>query len=517
MEGITRRRALVRAASTGVTVGTYALLRPAAAAADPRPSRGFPVDVYCGSVLGPSGIADFLGSGDGIAYRRTAADPAVHAWRRLGFRWMQTGNVEWDTFTPWIKTSRDAGGGLLLDFTRWDRRLTDIRDLFHATPVVHIHGVPKVMSSKPDDRYSAAYMPRDMAEWEDFNYRIAAHTARELGMTGLVWHTHQEPDYPDQWHGTGSGDTLQTLREHIELHASAYRGIKRADPTALVGGPGTMSWSPDAKYIQGGARFGLEDWLRELARRHNEHNASGPVPLDFVSWQDYGWMGGVLSNGADAASDYLAQAGLDPALPKILTSGDGAWGSDYGDESLTPSMRASHIAWNVIREFRDPGQRRFALALYYTFYWTDRWASFDPATWRVALVSARRFYKPVRLTPMYAIFQMLRPMARGEMLHSSAELPLVAMSSRSRRGDKVIVLINNHTRRRRAAIVTLHDLPFRSSRSWLSTQHVNAVASVAGTGLEVGTWRTLPVKDGRVTVPVLLRAHGTTRLRAWPA
>jgi len=53
-----------------------------------------------------------------------------------------------------------------------------------------------------------------------------------------------------------------------------------------------------------------------------------------------------------------------------MLGGGGGWGSwsgDYIDGTLSPHRRASHIAHNIIREFKDPRRRQFASALWYFF------------------------------------------------------------------------------------------------------------------------------------------------------
>jgi len=493
---------------------------PAPTATPPaRPINPGEVTVAAGRPLGDAAqIGDFLGAGGGMEYLSTNPDdPVVQAWRSAGFRHasFETLHVEGDG--RWYEVTRDDSGALRVGFDRYDRYLASYLDNLQAEPFVYLGNMPRALSSQPDINndlgYSdySTYMPRDLQEWEQLCAAIVRHNVETFGLRGLAYGAPGEPDYPGNWLYAPGEDPATQLPNSIALYAATWRGVKSADPTARLGGPATMNWqiTPNT----GTAVFTLADWIRELAA-YNASAGSEAVGLDFIAWQDYAWSSERIHDGAEAVSRFLAESGFDPNIPKMLAgSGWGSWCSDYLDESLTPHRRASHALHNIIREFKDPRRRQFALALYYFFYELP-WFGGDGN--RIALVIVRED-GTLNLTPLYAAFQMASAMAAGnEIVECFAPEPLEAMAVRNDSAASVIITLNNHTPDPVTAPVAVWGLPFNSENVWRGAQVIDEFNSRDGSGLQEAAWDELPIANP-LNFPVTLGPYASLMLSLHPA
>lgn len=468
-------------------------------------------------------IADFLGAGGALeSALDDPKDPSVKAWTDLGFRHFYLERVGGrEERPPLIEPARSPDGKLAFDFSEFDKRVRQIVKTLKARPHVYLGHVPRALSSRPDDPSYSVYSPKSLREWSDYAAQIAGRLAGKHGLKGLYYHCLGEPDHHDSWKGSGSTDVRQLLKEHAALYAATYAGVRSADPTALVGGPATMNWQK-TKWTQE-APFELRDWIAALAR----HNAALPAErragLDFIAWQDYAWSSDRLSDGADAVSKMLAEHGFDPDTPKVLGgSGWGSWSSDYIAEELKPHQRASHLVHNIIREFKDPSQRRFRRALYYPFFFDDANLAGEPKrrydqtqVRRVSLVRFRWDEKPF-LTPLYAGFQLASAMASGKIVKTSAPEPLEAMAV-SHSDGSVIAVVNNHTNEGVSASAVFRNLPFETAKLNRAMRSIDESAADYGRGLQEAVWEVLPLKGRSVRVPLVVPAYGSIQIQLWPA
>lgn len=480
------------------------------------------VVVWSGRELGDAAaIGDFLGAGGALEFVMNAAThPVVAAWRDLGFRHVTFENLHGeDAPGRWLQVGRGADGAVTVDFDAFDRRMKQAVKNLRARPFVYVGNVPRALSSRPQDSHYAVYMPRDLREWQDFASRVARRLVEKHGLRGLYYHCLGEPDHIDSWKGSGSQDAAQRLREHVELYAATYRGVKSADPTALVGGPATMNWQ-ETRWTKD-PPFTLKDWIAELARYNARVKPAERVGLDFVSWQDYAWSSDRLSDGAEAVSAMLKENGFDPATPKVLGgSGWGSWSSDYIAEELKPHHRASHLLHSVIREFKDPRRRRFALALYYSFFFDDAniWEGPNYDLTLVRRVSLLRFRwdEKLHLTPMYAAFQMVKALAAGRVIEVSAPAPLEAMAARDDDAGTVVAALNNHTGETVQAVVVFRDLPMTTAKVTRCLQRIDETSSDYGRGLQEASCEELELKGRGVQVPATLAPHGSVLISLYP-
>jgi hypothetical protein len=97
--------------------------------------------------------------------------------------------------------------------------------------------------------------PRDMAEWEDYVFRVVTHYRDRI----RYWEVWNEP--------FGSGFFCGTPEEYAEILKAAYRAIKRADPRAVVVGG---CFYPDS-----------DEWTRRVLARGGLDN------MDVLSYHIY--------------------------------------------------------------------------------------------------------------------------------------------------------------------------------------------------------------------------------------
>ena len=479
--------------------------------------------VTCDSRMGPaSQIEDFLGAGGGFYYVSSdPANPVVKAWRWIGMKWasFETLHVE-DPAERWIVVTRDAGGKIHVDFSDYDRYVRSYLENLQAKLFVYLGGVPRPLSMHPEDKNYHIYLPRDLDEWEQFVFTVVHHNVADLGLRGLTYGCLGEPDHIDSWRGSGSGIPAQTLREHVELYAATYRGVKAADPTAKIGGPSTMSWKA-TKWTRN-PPFVLADWIRELARYNTRTGLLKMVGLDYISWQDYGWAGENLSDGADAVSQFLRENGFDPKTPKMLVgSGWGSWGSDYLDDDMRSNQRASYVAHNFLREFRDPRQRKFAQAIYYNFFFNDDWlipGDYDTEiVGRPSLVRLSKSGK-LSLSSSYAVFEMMSGMIRGDIVESATPSDnLEILATRDDLNQTIVIAVNNHSRDAAKIELNLNGVPFKSGWARCGIRRIDSHNSHDGQGLQKPTGDWFKLTNGELRFPLDIDPYGTIQIAISPA
>lgn len=146
-------------------------------------------------------------------------------------------------------------------------------------PYAQIGFMPKALSVKPEPYQHAwtprakyeeiytgwAFPPRDFAKWEELVFQWAKHCVEKYGAEEVArwyWETWNEPNIP-YWRGTRD--------EFYILHDRAIRAVRRALPTANVGGPDVAGGA--------GGKF-LGEFLT--------HCIQAGTPLDFISFHAKG-------------------------------------------------------------------------------------------------------------------------------------------------------------------------------------------------------------------------------------
>jgi xylan 1,4-beta-xylosidase len=188
-----------------------------------------------------------------------------------------------------MPTKKMNPGGPNYDWTIVDRILGTYLDA-GAKPFVEIGFMPQALSSKPEpyrhtwtpgaknEHYFAGwtYPPKEYSKWSELLYQWAKHSVEKYGKSevdGWEWEVWNEPNIA-YWHGTPE--------EYDKLYDYTADAVKRALPTAKVGGPGSTSpRSPQA------AAF-LKQFLEHCSSGKNNVTSKTGAPLDFISYHAKG-------------------------------------------------------------------------------------------------------------------------------------------------------------------------------------------------------------------------------------
>jgi xylan 1,4-beta-xylosidase len=181
--------------------------------------------------------------------------------------------------------TEDANGNPKYDWTIVDR----IFDTYLARgvkPYVQIGFMPQAMSIKPDPYKHAwtpaakydeiytgwAYPPKDYKKWGELVYQWAKHCVEKYGKAEV------ETWYWETWNEANIGYWRGTPEEFRKLHDYAIDGVRRALPTARVGGPDTAG---------SGGQF-ARDFYEHQLRGKNFATGQVGTPIDFVSFHAKG-------------------------------------------------------------------------------------------------------------------------------------------------------------------------------------------------------------------------------------
>lgn len=140
--------------------------------------------------------------------------------------------------------TEDAEGHPIYDW----RIIDSIFDTYHALgikPYAQIGFMPKALSTNPEPYqhhwqpgkpydlvYTGwAYPPKDYNKWEELVYRWVKHCVEKYGKNEV------ETWYWEVWNEPNIGYWKGTMEEFFKLYDYAAKGLKRALPTARIGGP----------------------------------------------------------------------------------------------------------------------------------------------------------------------------------------------------------------------------------------------------------------------------------------
>ncbi|MBV9881088.1 MAG: hypothetical protein JO180_11360, partial [Gemmatirosa sp.] len=181
--------------------------------------------------------------------------------------------------------TEDARGRPHYDWTVVDRIFATYVER-GVRPYVQIGFMPQALSTHPepyqhawrpglpyDDVYTGwAYPPKDYAKWEELVYQWAKHCVDRFGRAEV------ERWYWEVWNEPNIGYWRGTPEEFQKLHDHAIAAVRRALPTARVGGPDVAG--------SGGAF--MQSFLEHALRGRNFATGATGTPLDFVSFHAKG-------------------------------------------------------------------------------------------------------------------------------------------------------------------------------------------------------------------------------------
>jgi len=196
-----------------------------------------------------------------------------------------TPSLKWGSTNAYTE---DANGHPKYDWTIVDR-IFDTYMARHMKPLVEIGFMPQALSTNPvpyrhnwaagtgNSLYTGwAYPPTDYVKWGELVHQWVKHAVAKYGKSEVeswYWEVWNEPDI-GYWHGTPE--------EFKKLYDFAADGVRRALPTARIGGPEVTG--------PNGARTQqiLRDFLEHCVRGRNYATGRIGAPLDFVTFHAKG-------------------------------------------------------------------------------------------------------------------------------------------------------------------------------------------------------------------------------------
>jgi xylan 1,4-beta-xylosidase len=188
----------------------------------------------------------------------------------------------------WGSTSaykEDAAGNPIYDWTINDQ-IFDTYLRYGLKPYVEIGFMPEALTMHPQNyphnppvnkrapvEGGQSYPPKDYTKWGELSHQWAAHCVQKYGKAEVekwYWEVWNEPNI-SYWHGSHA--------DYFKLYDFAVDGVRRALPTARVGGPETAGGP--------GGRF-LREFLQHCARGTNYATGQLGSPLDFISFHAKG-------------------------------------------------------------------------------------------------------------------------------------------------------------------------------------------------------------------------------------
>jgi xylan 1,4-beta-xylosidase len=181
--------------------------------------------------------------------------------------------------------TEDAQGKPVYDWTILDRIFDTYKER-GLKPYAQIGFMPQALSVKPEPYqhewrpglpYNKVYTgwahpPKDYAKWAELVYQWVKHSVERYGRAEVerwYWEVWNEPNIA-YWQGTPE--------EFNKLHDHAVDAVRRALPTARVGGPDTAG---------GGGPF-LRGFLEHCLRGTNHATGKTGTPLDFLAFHAKG-------------------------------------------------------------------------------------------------------------------------------------------------------------------------------------------------------------------------------------
>ena len=182
--------------------------------------------------------------------------------------------------------TEDSNGKPIYNWTVVDR----IFDTYLARgirPYAQIGFMPEALSMLPEPYQHAwrpgfpyglitggwAYPPKDYAKWAELVYQWVTHCVARYGRAEVeswYWEVWNEPNGPAYWHGSPE--------EFYKLHDYAVDAVRRALPTARVGGPDVAG---------SGGKF-MEGFLQHVVSGKNYATGQTGTPTDFLAFHAKG-------------------------------------------------------------------------------------------------------------------------------------------------------------------------------------------------------------------------------------
>lgn len=264
--------------------------------------------------------------------------------------------------------TEDAQGKPVYDWTIIDK-IFDAYIERGMKPFAQIGFMPKALSTNPEpyqhnwspgDKYSTistgwAYPPNDYAKFAELVYQWVTHSVKRYGRNEVeswYWEVWNEPNI-NYWRGTTD--------EFIKLYDYSADAVKRALPTALVGGPEVTG--PGS---EGSAKF-MRAFLDHVVTGKNYVTGKTGSPLDFITFHAKGSpkvVDGVvqmnmgtqlrdINNGFSIVASYPGLKNLPIIIGESDPEGCAACAEDFYPQNAyrNGTMYSSYTAASFARKF----------------------------------------------------------------------------------------------------------------------------------------------------------------------
>jgi len=197
-----------------------------------------------------------------------------------------TAALKWGSTNAYIE---DANGNPIYDWTIVDK-IFDTYIERGMKPIAQIGFMPEALSShptpyrhywKPGDNYNDiytgwAYPPKDYNKWAELVYQWVKHSVAKYGQKEV------ESWYWELWNEPNIGYWKGTTEEYIKLYDYSADAVKRALPTAKVGGPEVTGpdWDKSATF--------LKTFLDHVTKGKNYVTGKTGSPIDFITYHAKG-------------------------------------------------------------------------------------------------------------------------------------------------------------------------------------------------------------------------------------
>jgi xylan 1,4-beta-xylosidase len=197
-----------------------------------------------------------------------------------------TAALKWGSTNAYTE---DASGKPRYDWTIVDRIFDTLLER-RMKPLVEIGFMPEALSVKPqpyrhtwapEQQYRSiftgwAHPPKDYGKWAELIFQWVRHSVEKYGKSEVeswYWEVWNEPD-GGYWQGTPE--------DYHKLYDYSVDAVKRALPTARVGGPHTTG--------PGGQRASkfLQDFLEHVVRGKNYATGKTGSPIDYIGFHAKG-------------------------------------------------------------------------------------------------------------------------------------------------------------------------------------------------------------------------------------
>ena len=185
--------------------------------------------------------------------------------------------------------TEDENGSPVYDWTVIDK-IFDTYVERGIKPLVEIGFMPKALSVKPEpyrhnwepgnpyaNIYTGwAYPPKDYEKWAELVFQWVQHSVDRYGKEEV------ETWYWEPWNEPNIGYWQGTTEEYLKLYDYTADAVKRALPTAIMGGPHSTGPSWDE------AEVFLRTFLEHCIRGKNYVSGETGAPLDFIAFHAKG-------------------------------------------------------------------------------------------------------------------------------------------------------------------------------------------------------------------------------------